>query len=63
MTRGWVLEQPGDPAVTLKLREIDDPVPGAGELNVDVEVAGLSFADLLLIRGEYQIALPLPSVP
>lgn len=30
---------------------------------MDVEVAGASFADLLLLRGEYQTALPLPCVP
>lgn len=63
MTRGWVLGQAGDPAEVLTLGELEDPVPGHGELVVDVEAAGLSFADLLLIRGEYQIALPLPCVP
>ncbi|MET0143529.1 MAG: zinc-binding dehydrogenase [Ilumatobacteraceae bacterium] len=53
----------GEPADVLLLEDIDEPVAGPGELLVDVETAGLSFADLLLIRGEYQMQLPLPCVP
>jgi NADPH:quinone reductase len=63
MMRGWTLRQTGDPAEVLRLEERSDPSAGDGELLVDVEVAGASFADLLLMRGEYQIALPLPCVP
>jgi NADPH:quinone reductase len=57
------MERTGDPTAVLTLRHMPDPVPGPGELLVDIEFAGLSFADLLLIRGEYQVALPLPCVP
>jgi NADPH2:quinone reductase len=57
------MSQTGEPGDVLRLVEIDDAVPGDGELLVDVEIAGASFADLLLIRGGYQIALPLPCVP
>jgi NADPH2:quinone reductase len=57
------MERTGDPAAVLELRDRPDPVPGPGELLIDVEFAGLSFADLLLIRGEYQVALPVPCVP
>src|ERR1700749_3517452 len=53
----------GEPGDGLVLADMPDPVPGPGELQVAVEFAGLSFADLLLIRGEYQIALSLPCVP
>src|ERR1700720_394641 len=60
--RGWRLYRTGDPAEVLTLEEVPGPTPGPGELLVEVNVAGLSFADLLLIRGEYQIKLPLPCV-
>lgn len=63
VSRGWILRQAGDPAEVLQVEDISEPAFGAGELLVDVEFGGLSFADLLLIRGEYQIALPLPCVP
>jgi NADPH:quinone reductase len=61
--QGWRMARTGEPGDVLVLAEMPDPVPGPGELQVAVEFAGLSFADLLLIRGEYQIALPLPCVP
>jgi NADPH2:quinone reductase len=57
------MRRAGDPRAVLKLEEIAEPSCGDDELLVDVEIAGLSFADLLLIRGEYQISLPLPCVP
>jgi NADPH2:quinone reductase len=52
------------------LREVDiaepEPshmlTPGSGVL-VDVEVAGVSFPEVLQTRGEYQIKPPLPFVP
>jgi NADPH2:quinone reductase len=52
------------------LREVDLPepeashmlTPGSGVL-VDVEVAGVSFPEVLQTRGEYQIKPPLPFVP
>jgi NADPH2:quinone reductase len=53
----------GEPGDVLTLDDIPDPQAGPGELQVAVEFAGVSFADLLLIRGEYQIGLPLPCVP
>lgn len=61
--QGWRMARTGEPGDVLVLADMPDPVPGPGELQVAVEFAGLSFADLLLIRGEYQIALPLPCVP
>jgi NADPH2:quinone reductase len=52
------------------LREVDLPepeashmlTPGSGVL-VDVDVAGVSFPEVLQTRGEYQIKPPLPFVP
>jgi NADPH2:quinone reductase len=61
--RGWVLHRTGDPREVLSLETVRASEPGQGELLVDVEVAGVMFPDLLLVRGEYQITLPLPSTP
>jgi NADPH2:quinone reductase len=61
--RGWRMTRTGEPADVLELVELPQPAPQPGQLLVEVELAGLSFADLLLIRGDYQITLPLPCVP
>lgn len=36
------------------LRDIMTPDPGPGELRIRIEACGLNFADLLMIKGEYQ---------
>ena len=61
--RGWQITRTGAPGEVLHLAELPVPEPGPGQLTVDVQYAGLSFADILLIRGEYQVSLPLPCVP
>ncbi|MGH6961250.1 MAG: alcohol dehydrogenase catalytic domain-containing protein, partial [Dongiaceae bacterium] len=37
--------------------------PGAGEVLIEVGAAGLNFADLLMIGGQYQEKPPLPFTP
>ena len=39
------------------------PSPNDGELLIDVHTAGLSFPDLLRVRSQYQIPLPLGQPP
>lgn len=39
------------------------PVPAEGEALVRIAAAGLNFADLLMIRGQYQDMPPLPFTP
>lgn len=46
----------------LAYTDVDEPA-GAGMVVVDVGAAGVSFPDLLLIRGEYQLKLDPPFVP
>ena len=41
------------------VEEVPDPVPGPGQVVVDVAAAGVNFPDLLVMRGLYQI-LPEP---
>jgi NADPH2:quinone reductase len=47
----------------LAVEERPAPVPGAGEVLVDVRAAGVNFPDLLVIAGTYQHLPPLPFIP
>ena len=55
-------EKFGTPA-DLKLAEIPDPVPVAGEVLAKVAAAGLNFFDTLLIAGKYQTKPAFPFSP
>lgn len=61
--RTWHVRQLGDPEQALKLTEVEEPVPGPGEVVVEVEAAALNFFDILLCRGEYQERPELPFTP
>ena len=39
---------------TLVVEEVPDPVPGAGEIVVDMKAAGVNFPDVLIIQNKYQ---------
>ena len=46
--------------------DVEDPADGVGNddvVVVDVGAAGVSFPDLLLLRGEYQLRLEPPFIP
>lgn len=47
----------------LRLGEMPDPEPAAGEVLIDVLAAGINFPDLLLVRGLYQFKPEPPFVP
>jgi putative PIG3 family NAD(P)H quinone oxidoreductase len=57
--RAIVISGPGGPDV-LQLTEVTDPVPGPGEVLIDVAGAGLNRADLMQRRGLYP---PPPGAP
>ena len=50
--RAVVITHPGGPEV-LRLEEVPDPVPGPGEVLVEVAAAGLNRADVLQRQGHY----------
>ncbi len=52
----------GGPEV-LQLDEVDDPVPGEGEVVVDVRAAGINPADTYMRNGTYAIVPELPYIP
>ncbi len=51
------------PPSQLTVAEVDDPVPGPGEVLVEVGAAGLNFPDTLIIEGKYQFRPELPFSP
>jgi NADPH:quinone reductase-like Zn-dependent oxidoreductase len=53
---------PGGPE-TLRLDDISDPVPGAGELLVRVRAAAINYPDVLIIEDKYQMRPPRPFAP
>ena len=48
---------------TLTLDEVDAPVPGNGEVLVDVKACAINFPDTLIIRDLYQFKPPRPFAP
>lgn len=58
--RAYQIDRYGDPAT---LREIGTPEPGPGEVRLRIAACGLNFADLLMLKGEYQERPPLPMTP
>ncbi len=55
-------DRPG-PADTLVLADLPDPVPGPGEVLVDVAAVGLNFFDTLVIEDRYQFKPVRPFSP
>jgi NADPH2:quinone reductase len=47
----------------IEVVDVPDLEPTAGQVLIDVAAAGVSFPDVLLTRGEYQIKPPTPFVP
>lgn len=48
------------PPDSVVVEEVDDPVPGEGQVVVDVAAAALNFPDVLVVADQYQITIPLP---
>jgi NADPH:quinone reductase-like Zn-dependent oxidoreductase len=57
-----VIEKHGPPEV-LKLTEVSDPEPQAGEVRVLIKAAGINFADLFARLGLYPDAPKPPFIP
>jgi NADPH2:quinone reductase len=47
----------------LRLEEVAEPRPGAGDVLIKVTAVGLNFFDTLLLRNQYQVTPPLPFSP
>ncbi|MDH3739617.1 MAG: NADPH:quinone oxidoreductase family protein, partial [Alphaproteobacteria bacterium] len=60
--RALVCKEYGPPE-SMVIEERDDPVPGPGQVCIDVAAAGINFPDVLSIAGKYQVKTPTPFVP
>ncbi len=59
--RAIVITKHGSPDV-LQVQERPDPVPGPGQVRIDVAATGVNFADTMARVGLYEDAPPLPSI-
>lgn len=62
MPRAVIADEFGPPEA-YSLREIPRRALKAGEVRVSIKAAGISFVDVLMARGEYQMKPPLPFIP
>lgn len=51
------------PHSEIEVAHIPDPVPGPGEVVVDVEATEVNYPDILHVEGQYQVKFPFPFVP
>ena len=59
----WRAYELGDPLDILRLEEVEDPAPRAGEVVIDTTAVGLTFPDVLACRGKYQVPTRHPYTP
>lgn len=52
-----------DQPEALTVQERPDPIPGPGEVVLEVKAAGVNYPDALMVMGQYQVKPPLPFVP
>lgn len=59
----WRIHEIGDPWETMVLDDVDEPVPAPNSVLIDVEAVGLTFPDLLMAQGKYQVPITPPHSP
>jgi NADPH2:quinone reductase len=47
----------------LEVKDVASPMPGPGQVAIDVRASALNFPDALMVQGRYQIRPALPFVP
>jgi NADPH:quinone reductase len=62
MMRAVVCESFAGPDA-LRIGEIENPQPAAGQVLVDVHAASVSFMECLMVAGKYQMRPQTPFVP
>ncbi|MFF9568880.1 NADPH:quinone oxidoreductase family protein [Streptomyces sp. NPDC014685] len=61
--QAWRVHRNGEPSEVMRLEEADRPMPGDGQVLIEVLAANVNFPDALLCRGQYQVRPPLPFTP
>src|SRR3954468_8939176 len=60
--RAVIVEQFGPPE-ELRVRDAPAPVPGPGEVLVEIHAAPVNYVDVLVVGGVYQFMPTLPFIP
>jgi NADPH2:quinone reductase len=60
--RAAICPEHGAPDV-VRVEEVDDPVPGPGQVRVRVAAASVNFPDVLIVADKYQLHVEPPFVP
>jgi NADPH:quinone reductase-like Zn-dependent oxidoreductase len=58
-----VFESFGEPSEVLRVREVQDPTPGPGEVRVRMMLSPINPSDLLVVLGQYGVLPTLPATP
>lgn len=61
--RAWQLISNGEPENVLRLSEIDTPLPGPGQVLIEVSSSALALPDVMQCRGTYTFLPPRPMTP
>ncbi|MFD7921047.1 NADPH:quinone oxidoreductase family protein [Streptomyces sp. NPDC059740] len=61
--KAWRVSENGEPRDVMRLEEVPDPRPGAGQVLLRVLATNVNFPDALLCRGQYQVRPPFPFTP
>jgi NADPH:quinone reductase len=59
--RAIVITKPGGPEV-LEIQEVADPVPGEGEVLIEVKAFGINHAETHMRKGEWPEATPISGI-
>jgi NADPH:quinone reductase len=51
------------PPEVVRIEELPTPLLASGQVRVQVGAAAVNFPDVLLVAGQYQIAVPVPFIP
>jgi NADPH:quinone reductase len=62
MMHAWLCENPTG-VDALQWKALPTPIPGPGEVRVEIKAASLNFPDLLIVQNKYQFKPELPFVP
>ena len=58
--KAWRVHEFGDPDRVLRIEDVPVPEPGPGQIQIKPSVAGLNFAENLMLQGLYQMKPSLP---
>jgi NADPH2:quinone reductase len=61
--QAWRVHEHGSPTSVMRLEEIDEPVPGPGEIRVRTSAVTLNFNDADRVEGRNPVPPPLPFTP